>query len=93
QLMVLTDALPGLLVKGKPQCHIIAVAKERGEVAVSLGCALSRARTGMGSEEMTCAVPAHHLEALVGDVERAAAIDSTVAAYASDDARRFVGRP
>src|SRR6202042_2595290 len=32
QLMVLSDALPNLRIEGKPQCHIIAVAKEEGEV-------------------------------------------------------------
>ena len=42
QLMVLADALPGLRIEGKPQCHIVAVAKEEGEVAASVGCALSR---------------------------------------------------
>jgi len=57
QLMVLSDALPGLRVEGKPQCHIVAVAKEQGEVAASVGCALSRARTGMPATEMTCAIP------------------------------------
>lgn len=58
RLMVLSDALPGLRIEGKPQCHIVAVAKEQGEVAASVGCALSRARTGMRAAEMTCAIPA-----------------------------------
>ena len=53
QLMVLADALPGLRIDGKPQCHIVAVAKQQGEVAVSVGCMLSRTRTGMRSEEMS----------------------------------------
>ena len=30
QLMVLADALPGLRIEGKPQCHIVAVAKQQG---------------------------------------------------------------
>ena len=30
QLMVLSDAIPGLRIEGKPQCHIVAVAKEEG---------------------------------------------------------------
>ncbi len=47
QLMVLADALPGLRIEGKPQCHIVAVAKQDGEIAASVGCALSRVRTGM----------------------------------------------
>ena len=32
--MVLSDAVPGLRIEGKPQCHIIAVAKEQDEIAV-----------------------------------------------------------
>ena len=37
QLMVLSDALPSLQIEGKPQCHIVAIAKERGVVAASVG--------------------------------------------------------
>ena len=44
QLMVLSDAIPGLRIEGKPQCHIVALAKERREAVASVGCALSRAR-------------------------------------------------
>src|SRR5260221_5938940 len=49
QLMVLHDAWPGLRIEGKPQCHIVAVAKESGEVAASVGGALGRARTGVAA--------------------------------------------
>ena len=89
QLMVLSDALPGLKVEGKPQCHIVAIAKERGEVAASVGCALSRARTGMPPDEMTCAVPASRLGEVVDAVTRTVAVDTEVAKYAAADARRF----
>jgi len=89
QMMVLGDALPGLRLEGKPQCHIIAVAKEQQKVAASMGCALSRARTGMGSEEMTCAIPAQELGAVLDSLKRASAIDNGVAGYAAEDARRF----
>ena len=61
QLMVLSDAIPGLRIEGKPQCHIVAVAKEEGVPAASVGCALSRVRTGMPPTEMTCAIPASQL--------------------------------
>jgi uncharacterized protein (DUF169 family) len=88
QMMVLSDSIPGLRIEGKPQCHIVAVAKG-GEPAASVGCALSRARTGMTPEEMTCALPAAGLEAVVEAVERTAATDSVVAKYAAQDARRF----
>ena len=37
QLMVLSDALPDLSLQGKPQCHIVAMAKEHGIAAASVG--------------------------------------------------------
>jgi uncharacterized protein (DUF169 family) len=89
QMMVLSDALPGMRIEGKPQCHIVALAKEQGEVAASVGCALSRARTGMRPDEMTVAIPGDRLATVVDAVERTAAIDTVVAKYAADDARRF----
>jgi uncharacterized protein (DUF169 family) len=89
QLMVLSDAIPGLRIEGKPQCHIVAVAKEEGVPAASVGCALSRVRTGMQPTEMTCALPAGQLAEIVASVQRNAAADTTVAKYAADDARRF----
>lgn len=89
QLMILSDAIPGLRIEGKPQCHIVAIAKERGEPAASVGCQLSRVRTGMANDEMTCALPASRLADVVARLERTAAADRTVAAYAAADARRF----
>lgn len=89
QLMVLSDALDGLRIEGKPQCHIVAVAKEQGEIAASVGCALSRARTGMPPEEMTVAIPAWRLPEVVDAVVRTAEVDTVVAKYAAVDARRF----
>ncbi|HUC36198.1 MAG TPA: DUF169 domain-containing protein [Acidimicrobiales bacterium] len=89
QLMVLSDAIPGLRIEGKPQCHIVALAKEHREAAASVGCALSRARTGMRPDEMTFAVPGSRLAEVVEAVERTAAVDNTVAKYAAEDARRF----
>lgn len=88
QLMVLSDALPGLTIQGKPQCHVVALAKD-GVPAASVGCALSRQRTGMGPDQMTCALPAPQLDSIVAAVEETAAIDATVGRYAADDARRF----
>jgi uncharacterized protein (DUF169 family) len=89
QLMVLSDAVPGLRIEGKPQCHILAIAKDQGEVAASVGCALSRVRTGMAATEMTCAIPAFKLGDVVAAIERNAVADATVARYAAEDARRF----
>lgn len=93
QLMVLSDAVPQLRIEGKPQCHIVALAKEYNQVAASVGCALSRARTGMGADEMTVAIPGPRLAAVVEAVRQTAAVDTVVAKYAADDARRFKERP
>jgi uncharacterized protein (DUF169 family) len=89
QLMVLSDAIPGLRIEGKPQCHIIAIAKEEGVPAASVGCALSRVRTGMPPTEMTCAIPAPKLAEIVASVQQHAGADGAVAKYAADDAARF----
>jgi uncharacterized protein (DUF169 family) len=92
QLMVLNDAIPDLRIEGKPQCHIVAVAKEQGVPVVSVGCALSRARTGMRPEEMTCAFPAATFGEFADKIEAAAGTDGVVAKYAADDAKRFTER-
>lgn len=89
QLMVLMDAVPGLRVEGKPQCHIVAIAKEQGEIAASVGCQLSRVRTGMTNAEMTCAVPGSAVGALVERLAVTAGADQAVAAYAAEDSQRF----
>jgi uncharacterized protein (DUF169 family) len=88
-LMTLRNGLGELRIEGKPQCHIVALALEHGEPAASLGCALSRARTGMPPEEMTCALPAAALPDLVARIEAAAELDRAMARYATADARRF----
>ena len=88
-LMTLKDALPNLRIEGKPQCHIVAIAKELGEVAASVGCALSRARTGMRPEEMTCAIPGSKLADVVDAFEAAVTLDRMMASYAAADAKRF----
>jgi uncharacterized protein (DUF169 family) len=89
QLMVVSDAVPGLRIEGKPQCHIVAIAKEQGEIAASVGCALSRVRTGMAATEMTCAIPASKVDDVITAIERNAVADAAVAHYAADDAVRF----
>ncbi len=90
QLMVLNDAVADLQIEGKPQCHIVAMAKEYGKVAASVGCALSRSRTGMSVNEMTCAIPIDRLETVVEEIESTSKVDSGVAKYAAQDARRFL---
>jgi uncharacterized protein (DUF169 family) len=89
QMMVLSDAIPNLRIEGKPQCHIVALAKEEGVPAASVGCALSRVRTGMSPTEMTCAIPAAQLADIVTSVQQHAGADNMVAKYAAEDATRF----
>lgn len=89
QAMVLDDALGGVRFEGKPQCHILAIAKDGGETAISVGCMLSRVRTGMGNGEMTCAMPAAKLAETVEALKRNAATERMVAGYAAADAGRF----
>jgi uncharacterized protein (DUF169 family) len=89
QGMILSDALSDLRFEGKPQCHIIPIAKEEQQVAISVGCMLSRVRTGMSNNEMTCAIPARRLSEVIDRLKTTCTADNTVAAYASEDGRRF----
>lgn len=89
QLMLLHDALPDMHLAGKPQCHIVALAKDQGIVAASVGCALSRVRSGMSVNEMTCAIPAARLGEVLSALITTAGADGQVASYAGEDALRF----
>ena len=89
QMMTISDAWPGLRIEGKPQCHIVAIAKEQGEPAASVGCALSRVRTGMNVAEMTMAIPGAKLAEFAASLAHTASVDNVVARYAADDAKRF----
>jgi uncharacterized protein (DUF169 family) len=89
QVMVLHDAIPEMRMEGKPQCHIIAIAKEHQEVAASVGCMLSRVRTGLPNSQMTCAIPAQRLAEVVARLATTCQADTAVAAYAAQDGRRF----
>ena len=89
QQMLMLDAWPRLRFEGKPQCHIIPIAKESGELAVSVGCMLSRVRTGMSNNEVTCAIPASRMSLLIERLRAARAADNAVAAYAAEDSKRF----
>ena len=93
QQMLLHDAWRGLRFEGKPQCHIIPIAKESGELAVSVGCMLSRVRTGMSNNEVTCAIPIKYVPELIERLHAARAADILVAAYAAEDSRRFARTP
>ncbi len=89
QVMQIQAAVQGLLFEGKPQCHIVPLAKENNEIAVSTGCMLSRSRTGMKNDELTCAIPEGRLEEFLDALEKVISADSMVASYAASDAKRF----
>jgi uncharacterized protein (DUF169 family) len=89
QAMVLDDALGGVRYEGKPQCHIVAIAKDSGEVAVSVGCMLSRVRTRMSNNEMTAAIPGRRLPEVIEKLRSNAATERLVAQYAAEDSARF----
>ena len=82
QVMQLHSAVPSLRFEGKPQCHIVAIAKEQEEVAVSVGCMLSRVRTGMSNSEVTCAIPGSKLGDVIASLKEVCEADRLVASYA-----------
>ncbi|MPY52420.1 DUF169 domain-containing protein [Streptomyces acidicola] len=87
-LMTLQGACPDLRLASRPQCQIVPLAYA-GQIAVSPGCAVSRARTGLPTQEMTCALPAARLPALIDRLRQAVAADQAVASYATIDRQRF----
>ena len=89
QVMQLHSAVPSLRFEGKPQCHIVAIAKESDDVAVSVGCMLSRVRTGMANQEVTCAIPGDRLGEVVAALKGTCEADRLVASYAGEDGKRF----
>ncbi len=88
QAMELGDAV-SLHLSGKPQCQILPIAIDQGKVALSMGCALSRARTGMGDDELTCAIPPGQLAEIVANLVGVVGADKQVVGYAHADAARF----
>jgi uncharacterized protein (DUF169 family) len=88
QMMEINDAVD-VDWSGKPQCQILPRAADQGLIAASMGCALSRARTGMGDDELTVAVPGHRLQELVTALQPVTSADRAVVGYAVADLGRF----
>jgi uncharacterized protein (DUF169 family) len=86
-LTTLLGAVPDLVLARKPQCVIVPLA-HAGQVAVSPGCAVSRTRTRLPEDEMTCAIPARELESLIERLETATAADRAVREFAAADMQR-----
>ena len=74
---------------GKPQCQILPLAANKGVIAASMGCALSRVRTGMGDDELTVTVPGHRVDELANALAAVSNADSAVVGYATADMARF----
>ena len=91
--MTLQGACPQIRLVTKPQCQIVPLAYA-GEIVVSPGCAVSRARTDLPTGELTCAFHGSALPEIVGRLERSAAADRVVAEYAvANDQKHFVALP
>lgn len=88
QMMELGDAV-SVEFSGKPQCQILPRAAETGVIAASMGCALSRTRTGMGDDELTVAIPAGRVAEVVDALEPVTRADDAVVGYAQADMQRF----
>jgi uncharacterized protein (DUF169 family) len=86
-LMTLLSAVPDLVLARKPQCVIVPLAYA-GQVAVSPGCAVSRTRTDLEEDELTCAIPASHLESLIERLEASTAADRAASEFAAADIER-----
>jgi uncharacterized protein (DUF169 family) len=89
-LMTLQGACPQIRLVTKPQCQIVPLAYA-GEMVVSPGCAVSRARTNLPAGELTCAFHASALPEIVVRLERSAAADHAVAEYAVANDRPYFG--
>jgi uncharacterized protein (DUF169 family) len=88
QMMAINDAVD-VEWSGKPQCQILPVAANTGVIAASMGCALSRARTGMGDDELTVAIPGSRIDELVDALQPVRLADKAVVGYATADLNRF----
>jgi uncharacterized protein (DUF169 family) len=89
-LMTLQGACPQIRLVTKPQCQIVPLAYA-GEMVVSPGCAVSRARTDLAAGELTCAFHGSALHDIVGRLERSTATDHAVAEYAvASDRQHFM---
>jgi uncharacterized protein (DUF169 family) len=86
-LMTLLGAVPDLTLAGKPQCVIVPLA-HAGQIAVSPGCAVSRTRTRLPQDAMTCAIPARELPSLIERLETSTAADRAVSTFAAADMDR-----
>lgn len=90
QAMYIHDAgIEGTTFVGKPQCHMIPMAYQEKKVLLSTGCTLSRVRTGMSANQMTCCFPESRLEEFIEKLEKRQSSNADVSLYANKDMKRF----
>ena len=63
--------------------------RSRENLPLVRGCMLSRVRTGMSPDEMTCTIPSERLGEVVEKLKLRREANAAVAAYANEDLRRF----
>jgi uncharacterized protein (DUF169 family) len=68
-------------ISGRPGCAAIPRAMERGKPGLSLGCAGTRAFSGIGDDELLAIVPGRQLEAFVAALERTVNVNEAVMSY------------
>jgi len=76
QMMVMSDAIPDLRIEGKPQCHIVAVAKEDGVAAASGRVRAEPRAYRHAATEMTCAIPAAKLPEILASIQQHSGADN-----------------
>ena len=58
-----------MAAKLRPTCAIVPEAAEAGQASLSLGCIGNRVYTGLGDDELYCAIPASQIAAVVRKLE------------------------
>jgi uncharacterized protein (DUF169 family) len=86
--MRLQGACPDIRFATKPQCQIIPLAY-CGQIAVSPGCAISRLRTGLPDDVMSCALPGARLAVTIEQLRQAVTADQAATDFATADLQRF----
>lgn len=75
QMMLIEEAVQAAGIgrdmgaKLRPTCAVVPEAAEAGRASLSLGCIGNRVYTGLGDDELYCAIPASQIAAVIGKLE------------------------
>lgn len=75
QMMLVAEAAQAagigheMAAKLRPTCAIVPEAAEAGQTTLSIGCIGNRIYTGLGDDELYCAIPGSQVPAIVGKLE------------------------